>query len=254
MVHVSNARRALGRRVATSLCAALLVAVAVVAGPASRPASGHAPHDEVVDIEFPADHEATGRVLAIVRGRLMRSEDGGHRWHEIVRGLGGEAQKLRDVAVSPDDGDEAWAVTSRGEVLRSDDAGTSWAPTAVPAFEPRRILAVPGEGAALVTDLEGETISRTTDGGASWDDVDVGHRITSWLVTGDGTVVLGDGRGRIHVSADGGATWVVDAELGDLGAPLAVTEHGADLLMITHLRHVVRLVDGGGATRRERSS
>ena len=133
-------------------------------------AKAHSPHDDVADIAVSPAYAEDQTVFAIVRGRLMRSTDGGSTWVEIVRGLGGTTQVLARVAFAPTD-ERVVYLTTRGEgVLKSEDGGTSWQPAnrglsdlnlqdiAVSPVSPDVAIAAGGVGGLF----------RTTDGGASW--------------------------------------------------------------------------------------
>jgi photosystem II stability/assembly factor-like uncharacterized protein len=62
---------------------------------------------------------------------LYKSTDGGHTWHQLTKGLPGEAEGIGRIGptVSPSDPDRMYAwvnAKEKGGIYRSDDAGESW--------------------------------------------------------------------------------------------------------------------------------
>ena len=188
--------------------------------------SAHSPHDDVADMAVSPAYAEDQTVFAIVRGRLMRSTDGGRTWVEIVRGIGGTTQALSRVAVAPTDARVVY-VTTRGDgVLKSEDGGTSWRSAnrgltnlnlqdiAISPMSPDVALAAAGVFGGLF---------RTTDGGASWSAVGGSERVTSLAFLPDGSRLLagdalghvttyrapGATRGRVHALSPGDAVTVI---------------------------------------------
>ena len=89
-------------------------------------ADAHSPHDDVGDIAVSPAYAEDRTVFAIVRGRLMRSTDGGRTWVELVHGARGETRVLAHVAVAPSDEQVMYLTTLGDGVLRSEDGGMSW--------------------------------------------------------------------------------------------------------------------------------
>ncbi|MEZ5245475.1 MAG: hypothetical protein R2707_10290 [Acidimicrobiales bacterium] len=177
------------------------------------PASAHAPHDLVTDLAFSADFDISGRIFAIIRGRLMRSDDGGMSWHEIVRGLGGETQKLRDIAVSPADSDVVYTTSIDGALLRSVDGGSSWEllPAAAGVEASSLILAPDDPNVVFAFGPNTAVLARSADAGETWerptlDGVEIA--VGSGVALPDGRMLVGDKTGRILLSTDAGVTWV----------------------------------------------
>jgi photosystem II stability/assembly factor-like uncharacterized protein len=216
-------------------------------------ADAHSPHDDVGDIAVSPAYAEDRTVFAIVRGRLMRSTDGGTTWVEILHGVGGATQILARVAVAPSD-ERVVYLTTRGDgVLRSEDGGTTWQSAsrgltnlrlqdiAVSPVSPDLVLAAGAIGGLF----------RTTDGGASWSAVEGLARATSMAFLPDGPrLVVGDSQGRVATSADAGATWdaVLTLHEGDAITAMATgtTPDSADAVFAaTASGRLFRSDDGG---------
>jgi photosystem II stability/assembly factor-like uncharacterized protein len=216
-------------------------------------ADAHSPHDDVGDIAVSPAYAEDRTVFAIVRGRLMRSTNGGSAWVEIVHGVGGATQTLARVAVAPSD-ERVVYLTSRGDgVLKSEDGGTTWQLASrgltnlnlqemtVSPVSPELALAAGGVGGLF----------RTTNGGESWSAVDSVTQASSMAFLPDGSrLVVGDSRGRVATSTNGGATWEAVLTLRDGDAITAIAagttpDSGAAVFAATASGRLFRSDDGG---------
>ncbi|GJM37427.1 MAG: hypothetical protein DHS20C19_07940 [Acidimicrobiales bacterium] len=222
------------------------------------PASAHAPHDQVTDVDFSVDFEQSGVVHAIVRGHLMRSEDGGESWREIVRGLGGEAQKVARMELALSDAAVAYVTTGDGAVLRSADGGMSWETVSDTGFAARELSVSPVDADDLLVvgggfGLNGP-VARSRDGGQTWTAAMLPERaLGAWQVEhhDDGTHVIAVGtNGQTYLSEDRGATWAEGLPL-DIGLPrdIAIGPGSPDeaVVFITGDDGVRRSTDGGAS-------
>jgi photosystem II stability/assembly factor-like uncharacterized protein len=216
-------------------------------------ADAHSPHDDVADIAVSPAYAKDRTIFAIVRGRLMRSTDGGRTWVEIVQGVGGANQILARVAVAPSD-ERVVYLTSRGDgVLRSEDGGTTWqlASRGLTNLNLQEIAVSPmSPDLALAAGPIGG-LFRTTDGGESWSAVNSVTQASSIAFLPDGSrLVVGDSRGRVATSTDGGLTWdaVLTLHEGDAITAMAVgttPDSGDALFAATESGRLFRSDDGG---------
>jgi photosystem II stability/assembly factor-like uncharacterized protein len=239
-------------RFSLAVLAGLLLAVTFVAVVAHA-AHAHVPHDDVADLAVSPSFDEDRTALAIVRGKLMRSTDGGRTWQEMVRGLGDETQVLDRISIAPSDPDVAYLTTQGDGVLRSEDGGKSWRPTGRGIVGPLlRDLAVSptSPDTVLVAGAVGG-LFRTTDGGLSWSVVDGSGWVRSLAFLADGSrLLIGDAKGRITASDDGGATWDAAAAVarGDAVTAIATgtTGRAVDTVFAgTASGRVLRSDDGG---------
>ncbi|HOQ44709.1 MAG TPA: hypothetical protein PLA43_08175 [Bryobacteraceae bacterium] len=168
----------------------------------------------------------SSRLYALGR-QVLRSDDGGGSWMDLTaykqRSIIGGG--MRDLAVSPVDGDEVVVANDRG-VWRSLDGGVTWTGLneVLPNLPARRLAALPegGRGIRLIADgigviewAPGEKLAwRPVLDPAAREQImarvaaseALGAQITALTAAGD-TVYAGASDGRIWVSQDKGRTW-----------------------------------------------
>jgi len=142
-----------------------------------------------------------------------RLEAGSIGWESSLRGLAAVSREI------------AWATGSGATVALTTDGGTTWdqvAPPSIDGLDVRDVHALDAERAWIMTAGPGEAsrILYTDDGGAHWieqrretDELSFLDGFDFWdekrgIAYGD---PLGDGRFRILVTVDGGATWAPGA-------------------------------------------
>lgn len=170
----------------------------------------------------------SGRLFTVAeQSGLYASADGGRSW--FWSGVGMGTERIRAVAVDPEDGD-LYAV-GQARAFRSTDQGRTWTVRAQGAFEPPALgvgdvlVVVPGAAPAAPDTLflgRGTSFFRSPDGGATWQRLDFHPRTTIAAVLVDPTdeqsIFVGTLResdpttglplpGGLFHSADGGQTW-----------------------------------------------
>lgn len=192
-----------------------------VTGPHSFLASGHDPGSlgtnnlgllasddagttwKAVSLDGSADFHVLRAAGARVYGldaitkRLLASDDGGRTWDGRDQPEG-----LLDVAVDPADPEHLVGVTY-AQLVESTDGGRSWKPGA----EAVGLLAWPPQGGLLLVSPIG-VVSRSTDGGATWQEVGSVDGQPAAVTSPDGErLLVAVQDGRVHESSDGGRTW-----------------------------------------------
>jgi photosystem II stability/assembly factor-like uncharacterized protein len=164
---------------------------------------------------------------------LIRSDDAGRTWDEVS--LLGKA----DFHVLRAAGRRVYgfdATSSR--LLVSDDGGKGWAERTPPA--PVVDLAVDPRDAARVVASTEEGLFESPDAGRGWRPVrDDAVGYLAWT----DALVLVDGEGTVHTSADAGRSFERVGEIG--GRPAALGTHGRDLYVALHDNAVKVSSDGG---------
>ncbi len=155
----------------------------------------------------------------------------------------------RTYGVAAPQPDVLWLAGSAGKIVRSDDAGATWAVQQTPlgedlqdiaAWDGKRAVAVGNDGVAVVT----------ADGGASWRRVDVprsevANKLLRVRLAPDGSAWAVGAMGTILRSADGGATWErrgreMDVAWNDIAFP--DKDRG---VVVGEFGRVMRTADGG---------
>jgi len=150
-------------------------------------------------------------------GTVLESDDGGGSW---IGRQSGTTADLRAI-FSTSDGKHIWAVGGRGfdpsgekntgEIVESDDGGTSW--TTRRDNAPGILYSIFGssDGRRLWAAGQLGTILESEDGGATWvvrRSGDAHDTLQSIFGTGDGMHLwVPEPRAKILESSDGGATW-----------------------------------------------
>ena len=143
----------------------------------------------------------SGETLAAAPGgeaTVLVSRDGGRNFEPRTAPLA-----LQDLEIDPAD-PERWVGTAETGVHLTTDGGSTWRP-ADPAGGAR--IAWPASDALFRTDLDGR-VSRSSDGGLTWEDVGRVDGETQALTAADErTLYAADLDGVVRVSRDGGETW-----------------------------------------------
>lgn len=129
------------------------------------------------------------------------SIDGGATWTQNPTG---QSSTLYGVSRGPAGDDVAVAVGKAGEMFRSADAGSTWAPLAVLTGED--LLAVTRCTGAMVAVGTAGVVLRSTDNGATWAVIAAGILVNLLAVTAWASTVIAVGN-EVWRSDDAGATW-----------------------------------------------
>lgn len=146
--------------------------------------------------------------IAVSRGTIVAAEGG--TTTVVVSRDGGRTMEsrtaplaLNDLELDPAD-PSRWAATAENGVHLSGDGGESWRPSD-PAGGAR--LAWPASDALFRTDIDGR-VSRSSDGGLTWEEVGRVDGETQALAAPDErTLYAADLDGVVRVSRDGGESW-----------------------------------------------
>jgi photosystem II stability/assembly factor-like uncharacterized protein len=153
---------------------------------------------------FAVDPDDPQTIYAAIAGEgLYRSNDGGVSFEEVSSGVGPAVYGL---AVTPDG---RLLAAQEGGLYASDDSGTTWN---VPLEAVAVGVAVSPEDADTILVTTATGIVRSTDGGATWDEVqpipDGAWPVTFAPSEPERAYVVGFDR-QLYRSDDSGATWRV---------------------------------------------
>jgi photosystem II stability/assembly factor-like uncharacterized protein len=100
-----------------------------------------------------------------------------------------------------------WAVGEAGEIVRSTDDGATWTSVARRTLGDAPVTSIASDGKVLVA--AGRGVARSTDKGKTWTAVTPGNSTSRVAATANGFIVIGDATSSTAVSrsTDGGKTW-----------------------------------------------
>jgi len=137
-------------------------------------------------------------------GPLLETTDGGVSWAQGYSG----PYSGSFYGVSAPDGNVVWACTQDGQVIRSEDAGTVWETSTIPANTSLKdIYAVDANSAWAISDSR---IFVTSTGGTSWTEVtdpSVGSQLMGIAACSATTAMVAVWDGTLMRTTDGGAHW-----------------------------------------------
>ncbi len=112
------------------------------------------------------DPRTQGTVYAATRNGVFKSTDSGVRWNPRNSGLSNCC--AWDVAVDPSNSSVVYVGTYSGGVFKSTDGAESWHETGIRYYSDIRALAIDPIRTSTVYACGPGTISKSTDGGATW--------------------------------------------------------------------------------------
>jgi photosystem II stability/assembly factor-like uncharacterized protein len=196
------------------------------------------------------------RLYAAGHGVLMRSDDGGATWSSVPGPLAGA--DIHGFAASMDDANRVYALVVGEGLLASSDGGASWQP--LPNTPVSDITALAGgAGTTLfVGDARG-TVSRSDDGGLTWQSGSIGAGMQVTSLAFDtragavyaGAVMTGMNHGMLHRLPADASVWET-LPFSGAGIPMAVAVSPHDertLLLVNERGSVYRSQDAGATWR-----
>jgi hypothetical protein len=182
-------------------------------------------------------------VAAVNPGFIYTSTDGGTNWAARATDL----NRTWTSVASSLDGVKLAATTSGagGQVLTSDNSGTSWFPRVGPTTF--SAVAMSGNGSNIVATIQGGTILTTTNFGVNWTARETSRSWTCVASSSDGsTLVAGANAGGnfLYTSTDFGASWV-PGNVGASWSGVACSADGARMIAVANGGGVYVSLDSG---------
>ncbi|MGK7940365.1 MAG: YCF48-related protein [Crocosphaera sp.] len=178
-------------------------------------ALSHRPHDVVDQIELSPNYDKNQTLFIIVRGNLLKSEDGGKSWKRLWKGLD-NPDNLRTLAISSKNDNLLFTSSFLTGIYKSQDGGQSW--TKVnnglilenSAFYLVEIS--PNSDDFVVAVDRNKGIYKTENGGKNWTQIfknEKGNKIIdiSFVKDQPSTILVTNDLGSIKISQDAGQTW-----------------------------------------------
>lgn len=211
----------------------------------------HQPHDVISTMALSPQFSEDGVMFAAIatpnHSAAIRSVDGGWTWNRMVAGMDNRGE-LTSCAVSPAFSEDGTAfLASDGDgVYRSTDSGDSWQHIGadLPSSRISLLACDVGSNGQIVVLAAGKTggLYRSVDAGETWGQVlpapiEITAIKFSTDFVHDGIVLAAGARGRLGVSRDSGAHWLLRStpSYQPIGAIEVVRDH-SDLLIILSVR------------------
>ncbi|HET6671461.1 MAG TPA: Ig-like domain-containing protein [Pyrinomonadaceae bacterium] len=141
-------------------------------------------------------------------------------------GPGNIGGRVRSIIIHPNDSQTIWLGSVSGGIWKTTNGGASWAPLAdfmanlavssmvIDPTDPNILYAGTGEGYFNGDSIRGAGVFKSTDGGATWNQLPQTAATPNWyyvdrlaISPADHQIILAATRSGIWRSADGGTTW-----------------------------------------------
>ena len=218
-------------------------------------ALAHTPHDDVFQVEISPQYEQNKTLFIIVRGNLLKSDDGGKNWQRIIKGLD-HKRRLYSLDIA-DKSPKTLFLSSLGDgIYKSQDGGTSWSQVnngldnlnidlvAIATYNPNLVLAAGTK----------EGLYQTENGGENWYPViKKHHKITAIAFSpNQKNIFVGDSKGNLYLLDTKGNIIKSDVPIPQEGgiSAIAISPNYAQnqtLYIATEKGSIIRSIDGGGS-------
>ncbi|MDJ0688479.1 MAG: YCF48-related protein [Xenococcaceae cyanobacterium MO_188.B32] len=214
----------------------------------------HTPHDDIFQVDISPTYDQDKTLFIIVRGNLLKSEDGGTSWQRIVKGLDNK-HRLYSLDIYVQSKDTIFLSSLGDGIYKSQDEGSSWSKVNS-GLENLNIdlLAISFHNPDLVLAAgEDRKLYRTEDGGMNWYPVlENQQKITAiaYVADRENLLFVGDEQGNIYFSNDRGNVWQSILTIHREGAikAIAVSPYftkDQTLFIGTEKGSIFRSIDGG---------
>ncbi|MEM1240636.1 MAG: glycosyl hydrolase [Cyanobacteria bacterium P01_H01_bin.26] len=168
------------------------------------PAQAHRPHDVVTQIKLSPSYSRDRTAYTLVRGNLYKSMDGGDSWRRLVQGL----DTLTPFSTLTVAQGQVLALGTHGDgIFRSDSGGENWRRinNGLDTLDIGLVYMRPNTPQVMLAAGTEGGLSRTTDGGETWNLV--ADQPFLALTEADGILWAGDKTGQLLRSRDDGQSW-----------------------------------------------
>lgn len=147
---------------------------------------------------------APGGRTAIIAGHdvYLRSDDGGTTWRSVRSGLPGS--DVHGFAASPRGTGTFYAFVVGAGLLRTDDAGGTWARLPGAPATTYSLAVASSAGGDVIFAVSADGLRRSADGGRTWQPV---AAVRAQSVAAAGALVYAAAASDLFVSSDAGASW-----------------------------------------------
>jgi photosystem II stability/assembly factor-like uncharacterized protein len=116
------------------------------------------------------DPKNTCTLYAVTANQVIKTTDCARSWGETFRDSRADVV-LTSIAIDHFNASVIYVTTSRGDLLKSSDAGSSWIPANVFPSAAQKVIVDPFDSRALYVGTKSSGVWKSTDGGSKWVDV-----------------------------------------------------------------------------------
>lgn len=202
------------------------------------------------------DYNARCVIYVSSGNRVYKSTDCNRSWAQIYfdNNIG---LKIKSIVVDHYDGKNIYIGTSRGDIIKSADAGTSWQTIKRFDRDVEKIIMSPSDSRVMFTVTEGGIIFRTQDSGNSWDNLKEKSDELKNMKAFKDLVALGDEKNTLLLvtvsellkSTDDGESWekiklITPPKEGTINSAAISPKNTAEIYYVTNTAFF-RSFDGG---------
>ncbi|MBE7384216.1 MAG: hypothetical protein F6J95_022695 [Leptolyngbya sp. SIO1E4] len=200
-----------------------------------QPAYAHSPHDVVSHVEVSQNFGENQTLFVVVRGNLLKSEDGGSTWERPFKGLDNQNNLSGLTAAA----NSIMFASSTGDgIYKSEDAGDSWHKinTGLVSLNIDQLCSLREfSSSALARDTD-KNLYIADEGGEAWSRTLQANKIDAIECSESGNKLFAiDEAGAFFASEDNGLSWTQGFEFRDFGKVVSIeaTANGdSDLVFV----------------------
>lgn len=223
-------------------------------------ALAHTPHDDVTQLELSQNYGRDRTLFIMVRGNLLKSQDGGKSWQRLEKGLDNPNSFYRTssyLTISQSSPNILYLAAPNDGIYTSKDVGKSWFKVnqGLDTLDIFSLSIAPGSPEFVLAAAREKGLYRTQNGGRNWEKiVNDDKKITAIAylpdISGNFQIAIGDDRGGFYLSQDGGKSWTKQYQPTDSGRirTIAVSPNFSSdktVLIGTRKAGIFRSIDGG---------
>ncbi|MDJ0532706.1 MAG: YCF48-related protein [Xenococcaceae cyanobacterium MO_207.B15] len=220
----------------------------------SPAALAHTPHDDVFQVDISPNYEQDKTLFIIVRGNLLKSEDGGYSWQRIVKGID-HKHRLYGLDIYSQSKETLFLSSLGDGIYKSQDGGSSWLKVnnGLENLHINLLAISPNNPDLVLAAGKNQGLYQTENGGESWRTVvenDAKITAIAYVPNQENLLFIGDKEGKIYFSEDKGKDWQSVFSInneGNIGA-IAISPNFTEdktLFIGTEKGSILKSIDGG---------
>ena len=220
----------------------------------SPAAFAHTPHDDVFQVDISPNYEQDKTLFIIVRGNLLKSEDGGYSWQRIVKGID-HKHRLYGLDIYSKSKETLFLSSLGDGIYKSQDGGSSWLKVnnGLENLHINLLAISPNNPDLVLAAGKNQGLYQTENGGESWRTVvenDAQITAIAYVPNQENLLFIGDKQGKIYFSEDKGKVWQSVFSINNEGtiSAIAISPNFTEdktLFIGTEKGSILKSIDGG---------